>query len=234
MPGDPGEIRGEDGKVYRYQQSQVRADDIFRAGQRVDFISLGEEARDIYPVEGRTPDAATAAPLPAAPPVMAPPPPAYTSIIKPPANPAAGAWTYFTGSLTRKYARFHGRARRAEYWSYTLFWWLFTVAALIVDGFILAVTEAERTAGFPFWFFYISILWQLGTLVPNIAIVVRRLHDLNMSGWFYLIKAADFIFPYLGTIVIFIFTLMDSKPEPNRHGASPKYDQDRDVATVFS
>ena len=51
MPGDPGEIRGEDGKVYRYQQSQVRADDIFRAGQRVDFISLGEEARDIYPVE---------------------------------------------------------------------------------------------------------------------------------------------------------------------------------------
>lgn len=231
LPGDPGRIRGEDGKLYTYRQSQVRTDELVRTGQRVDFISLGDEARDIYAVD--TP----AAPAPA-PPALSEPasytqaPGAYRA--KPLANPPEGLWTYFIDNLTKKYARFTGRARRTEYWAYTLFWWIITVAILFLDGIMMALTSASWSEGDVWWFFYFSILWQLGTLMPNIALVVRRLHDLNMSGWFYVIKAADFMFPYIGTIVLFIFMLMDSKPEPNVHGPSPKYDQGQDVASVFS
>lgn len=231
LPGDPGRIRGEDGRLYTYRQSQVRTDDPVRTGQRVDFISLGDEARDIYAVDMP----AVPAPAPAAPLQPAP----YSQAVdahraKPLANPPEGLWTYFIDSLTKKYARFTGRARRTEYWAYTLFWWMITVGLLVLDGVLMVLTSPSWSAGGVWWFFYLSILWQLGTLVPNIAIVVRRLHDLNMSGWLYLIKAADFVFPYVGTIIVFIFMLMDSKPEPNAHGPSPKYDQGQDVASVFS
>lgn len=234
LPGDPGLIRGEDGKTYRYSQSQVRSDEILTAGSRVDFISLGDEARDIYPVAGGAAGAGTAGPGPQPYSTAAGAAPAYRATVLPPANPRGNLWTYFTDGLTKKYAQFNGRARRAEYWGYTLFWWLITIGLLFLDSILLGLTAVLSANETPWWFFYLSILWQLGTLIPNIAIVVRRLHDQNMSGWLYLIKLADGFFFYIGTIVIFVLTLMDSKPEPNVHGPSPKYDQERDVASVFS
>ena len=222
MAGDPGRIRGDDGRSYVFRQLQVRNAARLQPGMRVDFFALGEDARDIHIEAPPPPPAARPAP--------------ETGILAPlTGKPAGNPWIYFVETLTVNYTRFTGRARRAEYWSYTLFWWLVTIAVLFLDGVMIALTSTSSPNASMVWFFYFSILWQLGTLLPNIAIVIRRLHDLDMSGWMYLIKAIDFVFfPFLGSIVLSILMLMDSKTEPNAHGPSPKYDQGRDVASVFS
>ncbi len=54
------------------------------------------------------------------------------------AEPPGSLWTYFTDGLTRNYARFQGRARRAEYWGYTLFWWVFVAGIGILDLLLIA------------------------------------------------------------------------------------------------
>ncbi|MEZ5952734.1 MAG: DUF805 domain-containing protein [Hyphomonas sp.] len=239
LAGDAGEIRGTDGKIYLFGLNQVRHGAVPVVGQQVDFIGLGDEARDIH-VDAVPPEAP---PMPA--PAGIPVRPVSPQTIRPPLQPSAayGAasavevpagslWTYFLEGLTTKYVRFTGRARRAEYWGYTMFWWIGTVLAAVLDVIILGITTPS--GGEPFWLFFLSVLWHLGTVLPNIAIVVRRLHDLNMSGWVYLAKLGDFFIPFLGTGIIFIFTLMDSKPEANEHGPSPKYDQPEDSAAVFS
>lgn len=100
----------------------------------------------------------------------------------------------------RKYADFNGRARRAEYWLFFLFNVVAALAAMIIDS----------TAAM------IWLVW-LALLIPNIAVGVRRLHDINMSGWWYLIN----LVPLLGALVFFVFTLMPGNPHPNRFGEVP-------------
>lgn len=60
------------------------------------------------------------------------------------------------------------------------------------------------------------ILAVLALIVPNISVTVRRLHDAGYSGWFYLL---NFV-PYVGGIILFIFTLLPSAP-PNQWGTGP-------------
>lgn len=73
-----------------------------------------------------------------------------------------------------KYATFSGRARRSEYW-----WWvLFQIILLIA---VIVISAAVRPLA---WLLYIEIL---ATLIPSISVTVRRLHDTNHSGWWYLI-----------------------------------------------
>ncbi|MBP3202487.1 MAG: DUF805 domain-containing protein [Bacteroidales bacterium] len=93
------------------------------------------------------------------------------------------------------YLDFNGRARRKEYW-YMVLWNL-----IFMIPFPL----------YPIWF--------LVTMIPFLALMCRRLHDQGLSGWFILIG----LVPILGEIVIFVFTLIDSEPNTNRWGSSPKY-----------
>lgn len=91
----------------------------------------------------------------------------------------------------KKYVDFNGRARRSEYW-----WWtLFTVLVCIV------------TCG----------IGSIALILPSIAVTVRRLHDTGKSGWFYLLT----LIPYIGSIIILIFTLQDSTDD-NEYGPNPK------------
>lgn len=231
----PGLILGDDGVRYNYTQGQVRGDSVLARGQKVDFIGLGDEARDIYAL-GPAPqaEAPPPEPRPEPPPVTAVPPapsqppypqaqprtapPAYGS--KPPAVPGDGVWTYFIRSITKNYFRFTGRARRQEYWGYTLFNVLAYVAAFFLD----IVLSVILYGGDDFVPLFLA-LWFLYQIVPSIAVTVRRLHDQDLSGWLYLITWV----PYIGWLVIFVFMLIDSRPEPNVHGPSPKYDPSADA-----
>ncbi len=235
LAGDPGLIRGEDGKLYRFQQPNVRSGATLRAGMGVDFIGLGEVARDIHALAPPAPPPQILRPLPVDTGTGANQAYAQTGAyrVTPPALPAKNLWTYFIEGLTANYVKFTGRARRSEYWGYTLFWWIGTVLLLVIDSVILGITGATLTDGQVVWFFYLSILWQLGTVLPNIAIVVRRLHDIDVSGWVWLVKLIDFALP-IGTLIIFVMSLIDSKPEPNTHGVSPKYSVAEDTAAAFS
>ena len=114
---------------------------------------------------------------------------------------------YFLDVLKNKYAQFDGRATRSEYWYFTLFSLIAYILAAVVDAVLAGIT-----GGFPI----LSILLMLGFLIPAIAVGVRRLHDINKSGWWYLLALVPLI-----SLVLIAFFVMDSK-EDNVYGPNPK------------
>jgi uncharacterized membrane protein YhaH (DUF805 family) len=101
-----------------------------------------------------------------------------------------------------KYAMFSGRSSRSAYWWWILFYVLVFVGASILDA-------AVNTPIF-------AILVWLGFIIPNIAVLVRRLHDTDHSGWWVLIG----LIPLIGAIVLIVFACIDSGP-PNQYGEGP-------------
>ncbi len=111
----------------------------------------------------------------------------------------------------KKYAVFGGRARRKEYWYFVLFNALISITLMIIDG-VTGPFSAEAGWGL------LSGLYTLGVLIPGTAVMVRRLHDTNRSGWWVWIV----LIPIIGAIVLIVFLASDSKPEENQYGLSPK------------
>jgi uncharacterized membrane protein YhaH (DUF805 family) len=110
---------------------------------------------------------------------------------------------WFLDVVKNKYAKFDGRARRQEYWMYTLFYLIIYIVLMVVDGMI----------GMP----VLSGLLALGLLVPSIAVTIRRLHDTGRPGWWLLI---GFI-PLVGLVLIY-FLVIDGQPGENQYGPNPK------------
>lgn len=117
---------------------------------------------------------------------------------------------WFMAAL-QKYATFSGRAQRAEYWYFLLFYIIIYVALMIVDG-ITGSLNAESGLGL------LSGLFALGMLVPSLAVSVRRLHDTDRSGWWLLIG----IIPLIGGIILLVFTAQDGTQGDNSFGSNPK------------
>lgn len=102
----------------------------------------------------------------------------------------------------KKYAVFEGRARRKEYWSFFLFCLLVGFAIGIIGVFAGFSANEINT---------VSNILQLGLIVPSIAVGIRRMHDVNKSGWFILIPFYNLILACTpGTI------------GPNTYGPDPK------------
>lgn len=111
-----------------------------------------------------------------------------------------------------KYATFSGRARRSEYWWFCLYSFIVGIAAIIID-MMMGTYSKEFSLGI------LSGLFCLVNFLPGLSLAVRRLHDINRSGWWYLIC----FIPFVGSIVLLVFFCLDSTPGVNRFGASPKY-----------
>lgn len=109
----------------------------------------------------------------------------------------------------RKYAVFSGRARRREYWFFTLFNFLVAIGLSMID-----VMRSGGTAEVSL----LASIYSLAVLLPSLAVAVRRLHDVGRSGWWILIAFV----PLIGLLVLLVFTLQDSQPHPNEYGPSPK------------
>jgi len=119
-------------------------------------------------------------------------------------------------SFWSKYATFKGRSRRSEYWFIQLFLVLTNLAVAAID-LILMNGDVDRfiaNGGGGI----VGLIWILVTIVPALAVLVRRLHDTGKSGWWVLI---GFV-PLVGAIVLLVFTVLDSDRGENKHGASPK------------
>lgn len=114
--------------------------------------------------------------------------------------------------VLKKYAVFDGRARRTEYWMFTLFHLLIMLALSFVEGAL----GLSATGGFGGGF--LSLLYGLAMMIPGLAVVVRRLHDTGRSGWWFFI---GFI-PLIGPIVLVVFLCLDSQPGRNQYGENPK------------
>ena len=124
----------------------------------------------------------------------------------------------------QRYAEFEGRSRRMEYWSYSLF---VMIVALILIVPVLIMSDGGRNLGEgPSGFFFIPfILWIIANIVPGIAVSVRRWHDLDQSGWFYLLFAVLGAIPFIGAIaglVNLVWFFMQGTVGENKYGQDPK------------
>lgn len=129
---------------------------------------------------------------------------------------AAPARVGFIGAVKlffHNYATFSGRANRAEYWWVQLFVVLLTLAALAAGALIGAAVsdEQDTMTGVAL---ILAGLTFLPLILPAIALVVRRLHDSNLSGWWYLLALA----PYIGGVALLVMMLLPGTPGPNRFG----------------
>jgi len=109
-------------------------------------------------------------------------------------------------------ADFSGRSRRKEYWYFQLF---NAVVMIFLGLFAAAFSDQGKPATIPFglMFVYAFVLF-----VPALSVTIRRLHDIGKSGWWYFIA----FIPFIGGLILLVFTLLDSEPDRNEYGPNPK------------
>ena len=122
---------------------------------------------------------------------------------------------YYIEILTNKYADFKGRARRKEYWMWTLYYTVILLFAMILDN-ALGLNFELLGQNLGYGWLYVTI--GITHFIPGLGIVVRRLHDVGKSGWFYLI----ILIPLIGFIWILVLFCTDGVKEDNKWGANPK------------
>ena len=100
------------------------------------------------------------------------------------------------------YANFKGCSSRSDYW------WVILCNFIIgfIIGFVSGITGIKEVQ-------YLSYIYSLAVLIPGIALVVRRLHDINKSGWYYFMV----LIPIAGPIIMLVYLLTD-RVEPNNFG----------------
>lgn len=113
--------------------------------------------------------------------------------------------------VLKKYAVFSGRARRKEYWIFTLVSVVITIILRIIDDKLRLVVRSNDWG-------ILSGIYALIVLIPSLAVSVRRLHDTGRSGWWLLIN----LIPCVGPLIVLIFMVQDSQPGANQYGPNPK------------
>ena len=99
----------------------------------------------------------------------------------------------------RKFAVFSGRASRSEYWWWVLISSIVSVVLQVVGsvifggGFVVDLSSSALSSQEVLLPLVPSLIWSVVVLVPSIALSVRRLHDTNRSGWWYLLAVPVFV-----------------------------------------
>jgi uncharacterized membrane protein YhaH (DUF805 family) len=130
----------------------------------------------------------------------------------------------------KKYADFTGRARRSEYWLFTLFIILVEVAYMILLSVLGGGMGGGQMNGLGMGLTGLYVLFVLGIIIPSLAVGFRRLHDTDRSAWWLLIA----FLPFIGGLVLLIFNLLPGTTGPNKYGPDPKGVATGDTAAVFS
>ncbi|MFB9077879.1 DUF805 domain-containing protein [Flavobacterium procerum] len=123
---------------------------------------------------------------------------------------------YYKKVVFENYANFKGRARRSEYWYYTLAQFVIMISIFIVASIIGAVFADAFTGLFVGYFVF--VLYSLATILPTLGVVVRRLHDVGKSGWFYFVS----LIPLVGGIWLLVLLVTDGDYGSNQYGHDPK------------
>jgi uncharacterized membrane protein YhaH (DUF805 family) len=218
--GTGGQIAGADGTRYSFERSDLRQALPVSYGTRVDFVPDGAFAREIYilPTSTARPPAVSSSSY-----IGHPQEQRYYG----PVTPELTMWGYFTWAMTTNFSNFTGRARRKEYWSFTLFSTL-----ILVGGFlVIAVIGLDRGRDTPAlnplgWIIVIAgIGYFLWAFVPAIALLVRRCHDLGLTGWLVLGFYLSQIIPIVGfitSIAMLVMCCIEGQRFPNQYGPPPK------------
>ena len=107
----------------------------------------------------------------------------------------------------RKYSQFSERAPRSEYWYWVLLNILGGIVIGLFDTFILRMPQIRP----------LGIIFSLAMIIPNISVTIRRLHDINRSGWWEFLLFV----PILGWIVLLIWMCTKGSENTNRFGDNP-------------
>jgi len=110
-----------------------------------------------------------------------------------------GFWQAVASGFS-SYVTFSGRACRSEYWYWVLFVVLVDIAAGILDAAL--------------WTYAITSLADLALFLPGLALAIRRLHDLDRSGWWILLA----LIPIIGFVILIIWFCTKGTEGPNRFG----------------
>ncbi|QKC81013.1 DUF805 domain-containing protein [Mesorhizobium sp. NZP2077] len=215
-----GFITGADGNRYTFTRENLRRQAAMPKGAAVEFQAGGGQARDVFSIASQTASPAAESSISAAPAQAVPA--ASAAQAQPfgrssePAEPT-DLWGYFWRGVTQNYFNFAGRARRKEYWGYCLFW---TIALLMIMGVgVFADVEMGNfdNAEVPAMTVGLFGLFLLATFLPNLGMIVRRLHDLGLTGWLCLL----ILIPTFGSLIILVFALIPTQGRENQWGPVP-------------
>ena len=112
------------------------------------------------------------------------------------------------------YLNFNGRARRSEYWYFILFNLIVSIVLNVIDYFI----------GMDI----LGAIYSLAVFLPGLAVLVRRLHDINKSGWYFFIV----LIPLAGIIWLLVLLCTEGDHGPNQYGSDPKNQYDNDINEI--
>lgn len=158
----------------------------------------------------------------------------------------------------RRYAEFSGRSRRMEYWMFTLFTMIVAIIGyiLMLSGggadFLMAAgagdpldpaspMPSEVSFGPLFWVGALGLLiFELASIIPSIALTIRRLHDRNMTGWYLLgfivVVIALNVIPVIGPALVLLLSIgwivlmaLPGTRGPNKYGPDPLGQADPEV-----
>ena len=115
-------------------------------------------------------------------------------------------------ALMNNYVNFNGRASRSEYWWFFLFTMILQFIALPIDIVVLGYDMMDPGA-----IQIVGTIAGLALFLPGLCVLVRRLHDLGKSGWWFLIA----LIPFLGIIVLLVFMVTEGEQLPNQYGEVP-------------
>jgi uncharacterized membrane protein YhaH (DUF805 family) len=110
--------------------------------------------------------------------------------------------------VIKKYAVFNGRAARPEFWWFVLFNLIISAVIQLVFSAIAGHNTGQL----------VGELYSLAVLLPSLGVGIRRLHDTNRTGWWYLLV----FIPIIGWIVLIVFLAMAGDPGPNNYGPNPQ------------
>ena len=113
------------------------------------------------------------------------------------------------------YANFKGRARRKEYWMYVLVQSIIMIGLMILDSILGLDFELQ---GISLGYGYLYLIGVIVHFIPSLAVLVRRLHDVGKSGWFYFI----FLIPIIGIIWLLVLYCTEGQKQDNKWGPDPK------------
>ncbi|HEJ9485948.1 DUF805 domain-containing protein [Proteus sp. GOKU] len=119
--------------------------------------------------------------------------------------------------IKNNYANFSGRARRKEYWMFTL---VNTIIITVLYAILMSSIDMNtgETSSLGSIVGIIIGIYSLAIIVPSLAVTIRRFHDQDKSGWMFLLA----FIPAVGGLIVFVFMCLEGTKGDNRFGPDPK------------
>ncbi len=197
-----GLISGDDGGRYPFRRADMQQLRPLARGIRVDFVVRDGSACEIFVLS---------------------PEPGSEGLES--SGEDLSLWGYFGKAMSKSFSG-EGRARRKEYWSFVLFESLFVIGAFLIAAFTISALSGSgyyydeyNPGGVLGPFLMVGAFILILVFVPAaITVTIRRLHDIGLTGWWYL----TIFIPYLGGLFLFVVSLIPSERRVNKHGQYPK------------